>query len=106
MSMTPKQVELARRLVAHPKFEDRGGMRAERVYDHETYTAQDLPDLGDCATKGRLLEMLQQPFSIHCSNEGSAFVWCVLRRTAILASDEPDLGTALATALLKQWEEP
>ncbi len=119
MSMTPEQIELAKRLAAHPRWlwvdgtyaatddpnaKEWGRLDGDAPTGHRC-DAWHYPALDDPATCGGLLAMVDWPLSIHCANEGSRFVWSVLRHGTILASDEEDLGTALAKALLAQWGE-
>ena len=128
--MNDEQLDLARRLAAHPRFELRAGMR---LLDHETPwvvlsvrdgrvtfamdEVTDLPinlalssgdrlDLTDAATGGVLLDMLGSGYLVERFSPEVGVPWSVRRYDF---DDGPfyvgkSLAEACARALLAEWE--
>lgn len=131
--MTPAQLDLARRLVAHPKFrwvegmlaQEAGNTAAGRVTsylpsapggpkiavargvmgaDEEWYCADALPDLSDYATAAILLRMAMEAQEPEAVAGRLAYYSPALWNVGVEENPEPtDLGTVAATALLAAW---
>lgn len=129
--MNPDQLDLARRLAAHPRFEWRSGMRAmydpapfcygtDRIDedgwrpDHCDYIGRPdgwpdakreaWPDLTDAATGGVLLDVLRPGYLEYFPEE---HIWLTRKKPA---PDAPyhvgkALAEACARALLAEWGE-
>ncbi len=125
--MTPEQIELAKRLAAHPRWEwhddmivgaigpKSGHFMSDPWPEHDPVAAEArstvlVPDLGSMATAGVLLGML--------SSEAGACVQVAQDRAGSWSVDPwghagtqqaqwwPCLGEALAWALLAVWGSP
>ena len=125
--MTPEQIELAKRLAAHPTWQWVDGMYAAMGYDpdYEEWGRVDgdvpaachYPDLNDPATQGCLLSMLDRGLYLDLrwrpaivDEHGQTMReehWTIAGDRRDGTPDHvraPELGTALAEALLSQWD--
>lgn len=107
--MTPAQLALARRLVAHPRWRWLEAMASDAGF-------QGLPDLGDYATAAILLRMAMEagvPLNreVRLSSDGWEQGQVQYDHLTLdyvdgkMVDPNPDLGTVAATALLAAWGE-
>ncbi len=120
--MSPSTAELARALVASPRWEWRAGMlyvypvRRGEMPDPQRYCEGDMPPdetcvplVDDPATAGVLLGMLADemgrwPIALLALVDED--VEALVLRGGALGEDLPTLGVAVARALLSTWEQP
>lgn len=99
----------AEELVRHPRFNWREGMRDRagvRVFDLDLFDATAAPDLGDAATAGILLAMLDETGRLtDVVKQGAEWIVAVdLPEDGIQGWAGDTMGEAAAYALIGLWE--
>lgn len=115
--MSPADLDLARELAAHPRWEWRAGMRIVSRFDgallwrraegdlaiHPDWGTEPVPDLDDPATAGVLLAMLPPGRWTWETMGGRHAVWNTDDIRPDRVSRGPTLASAAARALLAAW---